>query len=87
MILNAYSIFDRKTAMFHPPFFQSTDGAAARLFTDLCRDEGTTIHKHAADYVLYRLGTFHDQSGELHGCTPPAHVLDGSVASAPTTQE
>lgn len=76
MIYNAYSIFDNKALLFHPPFFQPTDGAATRMLADLVGDQNTSIGRHPGDYVLYRVGTYDDARGVLTPLDPRAHVMD-----------
>lgn len=65
MKLLAYCIYDRKAVIFHAPFFSHSDGAAARSFGDVSNDKSTSIGRHPADYVLYRIGAFDDASGQL----------------------
>lgn len=83
MILNAYSVFDRKALQYHPPFFASTDGAASRSFMDLANDANTTIGRHPADYVLFRIGTYDDQKGEMIPISPLMHVVDAVALVSP----
>lgn len=79
MILNAYSIYDRKALQYHPPFYASTDGSAARTFSELVNDTNTSIGRHPADYVLYRVGQYDDQKGQLIPISPLDHVMDASA--------
>lgn len=79
MVLNAYSIYDRKALQYHPPFFASTDGAAVRSFSDLANDGNTTIGRHPADYVLFFVGTYNDGNAELVAESPLRHVMDATA--------
>lgn len=76
MINNAYSLFDTKSLLFSPPFYQPVDGAAVRLLADLVNDPNTTVGRHPADFVLYQLGTFDDQKGTLSPLEIKRHVID-----------
>lgn len=76
MILNAYTIFDNKSLQYNPPYFASTDAAAARAFSDLANDLNTNIGRHPSDYILYCCGTFLDSSGKLEPISPLRHVAD-----------
>lgn len=76
MILNAYSLFDRKGMMFHAPFFSVSDGAAVRSCSDLVQEPNTTVARHPGDYVLYRIGAFDDSKGHLLPLDPVNHVVD-----------
>lgn len=76
MILNAYSIYDRKALQYHPPFFASADGAAVRSLLDLANDSSTTIGRHPGDYVLFKVGDWDDETGKFHPFTAVVHVCD-----------
>lgn len=76
MLLHAYSIYDRKSLVYHPPFYAATDGAAVRSLGDLVADQNTSVGRHPSDYVLYRVGTYNDAKGELVPLAPLAHVMD-----------
>lgn len=79
MILKAYSIYDRKTLQYHPPFFSSTDAAAVRSFGDLVNDSSSTVGNHPNDYVLYLVGEYDDQKGALIPCVPLHHIADAQA--------
>lgn len=76
MILNAYSIYDRKALQYHPPFFASADGAAVRSMLDLVNDSNTNIGRHPGDYVLFRVGDWDDEHGKFSPHTVLVHVCD-----------
>lgn len=76
MILRCYSIFDRKGLIYHPPFYQATDGMAVRAMTDAANDANSAFNKHPNDYVLYCVGEYDDQKGALIPCSPLVHVVD-----------
>lgn len=82
MMLNAYTIYDLKSLQYYPPFFASTDAAAARSFADLANDPQTNVGRHPADYVLYCVGTFLDSNGRLEPIDPRRHVADGAAMVA-----
>lgn len=76
MMLNCYSIYDLKALQYHPPFYASTDAQAMRSMADLANDLNTNVGRHPADYVLYCVGTYNDQNGQLQPLTPLRHVAD-----------
>ncbi|WNK12833.1 MAG: nonstructural protein [Microvirus sp.] len=84
-MLQAYSIYDRKSLQYHPPFYASADGAAARSFQDAINDPQSALGRHPMDYVLFHVGTFSDQNGSLEPALPVRHVVDASALVAPTT--
>lgn len=75
-ILRAYAIFDRKATSYNAPFFLATDGQAIRGLTDLAADMNTTVGRHPSDFVLYLIGSFDDQNGQLVKLDPIVHVMD-----------
>lgn len=81
-MLNCYSIYDVKALQWHPPFYLSTDAAAARALSDVVKDPNTLIGRHPSDHVLYCIGTFNDANGELSPIQPRRHVAD-AVAFVP----
>lgn len=91
MILVAYSIFDRKALQYHPPFFASADGSAVRSLQDLVNDLNTTIGRHPNDFVLFRIGYYDDNKGEIVGLAVLEHVIDAialvAVAATPLFRE
>jgi len=62
---NIYSIFDQASGLYARPFTTQSDGEAIRSFTDVGCDAEHPIGKHPADYTLFRLGIFDDNTGKL----------------------
>lgn len=79
MKMNVYSIYDRKALSYGMPFFQATDGAAARSLSDLANDVNTMIGRHPTDFVLFNIGTYDDQLGLMIPETPLRHVMDAAA--------
>lgn len=76
MIVNAYSVFDNAVAAFLPVFFARSKGEAIRSFTDAVNDEKHQFSRYKADYALWWLGQFDDQTGLLAGVpTGPERVI------------
>lgn len=86
MITRCYSIFDRKSLVFHAPWFQPTDGAATRVLEDLVNDNTTSIGKHPSDYVLFFVGTYDDQKGAMAPVSPLVHIMDAIALVRGTLQ-
>lgn len=76
MILNVYTLFDTKALIFNTPFFAFNDGVAKRMCSDLAADINTTVGRHPADYVLYRLGSYADDLGKFDLLEIREHVVD-----------
>lgn len=62
MITSIFSVYDSKTAAYLPPFYMPTKPAAMRAISDAVQTPDHQFFKHAADYNLYFLGTFCDNT-------------------------
>lgn len=63
MIVNAYTIYDRKSGIFGNPFFSQNHDTAIRDFTAFCNlPQNNYI---APDLELYAVGTFDSDCGFL----------------------
>lgn len=65
MKLLAFAVYDSKAEAYLRPFFSATRGQAMRSFGDACNDSAHEFHKHAADYTLFYIGAFNEESGML----------------------
>ncbi len=70
MLHIVFSINDSKAGAFFPPFFFHSEGMAKRAFSDSVNDVEHAIGRHPADYTLFRLGVFDDNSGKIVPQTP-----------------
>lgn len=60
-----YSVYDAKAGLFQPPFCSMNDATAERTFADCVYNPQHDYHKHAADFVLYRIGEFEARTGKV----------------------
>jgi hypothetical protein len=67
MIVNLYSVFDKVSGVHDGPVPMKGDGQATRAFGDQVRKEGSPLNLHPEDFVLMRLGTWNDATGEVVG--------------------
>lgn len=65
MKLLAFSVFDDKAKVFSQPFFSNTKGSAVRAFADAVNGKESDFSRHPADYTLFLVGEWDDQTGEL----------------------
>lgn len=65
-----FSIFDSKTSYFQLPFFSPTIPSGVRLFRNLVSDVSTLVSKYSEDFILFRIGEFDDESGEVSSVVP-----------------
>lgn len=85
MIINAYTLYDRKALQYHTPFFAVSDGAAVRLLQDLVADPNTMPGRHPGDFVLYGIGAYDDSNGSMLPASVLRHIIDAlAVAPRPT---
>lgn len=71
-----YSVFDKKTASYGNPYPAKTDGEANRMFAAAVNTPDIIISLHPADFALYAVGSFDDQSGEFTS-QKPVHIAEG----------
>lgn len=65
MILNAYSIYDKKSGSFLPPFFCPSIPFAYRMLCQAYKREGDLHFDYSDDFELYELGSFDDESASF----------------------
>ncbi len=63
MILKIFTVYDSKSEAYLPPFYNSSRGAALRAYSDTVNDRSTPIGAHPADYTLFEMGEFQDETG------------------------
>jgi len=74
--MKLFSIYDKKSEGYKPPFSVMTIGEAERAFLDACNAEGTDLQKHPEDYQLWMVGSFDIFSGEMG--SEKTHVCNGA---------
>jgi len=78
MILEMFAIRDVKTESYGTPFFAQHRGHAIRMFQELANDKRSQVWKHPRDFVLFHVGSFDDQSGEVTHLSVPAMLGMGA---------
>jgi hypothetical protein len=76
MILNAYTLFDSKSLVFNQPFFAHNHAVAIRMVGDIAQDANTSVGRHPSDYIVYKVGTYDDQTGFFSPLEIREHVID-----------
>lgn len=64
MKLQVYSIFDNAFCAYMQPSYYPTKLVAIREFSDQV-NKSEKLKEHAADYSLFKLGEFDDESGQF----------------------
>lgn len=74
MELQIFSVFDSKAEAFIMPFFSQTIAVACRSFGQACNDEKENFHRYAADYTLFHVGTFEQDTGLITAQKTPINL-------------
>lgn len=65
MKLRIFSVYDQKAQAFMPPFYVPRPEMAMRSFQECANDPAHQFFRSPADYTLYCLGTFDDDSAQF----------------------
>nr|QJB21695.1 MAG: nonstructural protein [Microvirus sp.] len=60
-----FSVYDKKTASFSPPFNMKHKNEAIRQWHTVVSDPGTKYGKHPEDFDLYEIGNFDESTGKM----------------------
>ena len=60
---NLYSIYDKKSGIYAPPFVELTDGTAIRACTDLSQRQDLPFGKYPQDYHLVKIAKWDEEDG------------------------
>lgn len=74
MIVNIYSVLDRKASAFLPIFHARTDGEAMRMMRMTMMRGPSQFTDFPDDYHIYLLGEFDDATGEIQPQIKPLPV-------------
>lgn len=69
MKLIVVAIYDSALAAYMRPFFVPTCGMAIRAFQDEVAKAGSDMGAHRADYVLWELAVFDEETGKFENVT------------------
>lgn len=72
------SVYDQKANFFSAPFCSSTAASAVRDFQNAVKDTRAMVDKFPKDYVLYQLGLFDPDTGEISPQSVPLHLASGA---------
>lgn len=65
MIFKIFTVYDQKAHAYLPIFCYPEQGQAVRTFTDCVNSTKHQFGNHPADYNLYCIGEFDDQTGNV----------------------
>lgn len=72
------SVFDAKVGAYMAPFNMRSRGEAIRSFESACRDEKMPFGAYPADYRLFLLGEYDDETGVFINSSPGPQPLIGA---------
>lgn len=76
MIIEAFTLFDRKAVTYSIPFFFHNAAIAARAMSELVLDPSTDPGKYPADFELVFTGYFDTASGRLEAVPAPSIITN-----------
>lgn len=68
------SVFDTAVGVYFQPFFARSRAEAIRSFADAASQEGHPFNKHPADFTLFVLATWDEESGSFTPLAAPASL-------------
>jgi len=83
---NIYSIYDKVSEIYAPPFIELTDGTAIRACTDLLQRPELPFGKYPKDYHLARIGRWVEAEGFVSP-TEMTTIIEIEVLSDSTKKE
>lgn len=70
-MLYVFSIYDSAAGYYKEPFCCNNKGIALREFADACNNPQTFLAKHPADYTLFLIGEFDDNTALFNQLNTP----------------
>lgn len=82
------AVRDKRTEFFlTPTMFCRAKGEGVRWFMDVLNDKNSQFSKHPADFELFVLGEFDDNSGQFtQDASVPMRILSGLEVSSESAQ-
>jgi hypothetical protein len=65
MLVKIFSIYDSKVKHWQHPQFLEKTGTIMRAFEEIANDPKHQVGQHPEDFVLYEIGTWNDDTGEI----------------------
>lgn len=63
--MNIYSLYDSKVGAYLRPLICRNHGEALRAFAELANDKNSSVGRYPADFTLFYLGSFDDETGGI----------------------
>lgn len=72
-----FTVYDDKAKAYLPPFFMHRAAMAIRTFTDACNDESHQFGKNPADYTLFEIGVYDDETATIKNHNSLKNLANG----------
>lgn len=69
-----FSIYDSVGRVYSAPFYAPLQALAVRDFATLANADGSRIAAHSADFTLFQLGAFDDETGTFEIESPQINL-------------
>lgn len=73
-----YVIYDAAKNLYFPPTAQENDATAMRSFAHECMNPDSIWHTHPSDFVMYKVGIFYSNTGEIIALDRPERICSGT---------
>lgn len=73
-----YSVHDSKAKAYLNPFYARTSGEAIRAFQTECKNNQSPFSQYPADFTLYELGEFCENTASLITHANPIHLSNAA---------
>ena len=71
MKLGMYSVYDNLAEVFNRPFAETNNNTAIRAYKESTKD-----NPNSKDFILYHIGHYNDNSGEMIKLENPVKISD-----------
>ncbi|UPW41761.1 nonstructural protein [Peromfec virus RodF7_15] len=79
MIVNVYSVYDKKAKLYQGMMTFINNEVALRYFLDIFKNPDSYIGKHPDDYIVYQIGTFNDATSEYEALPFNEDLINGNT--------
>lgn len=84
--LRMFSVYDSKVQAYMNPWIARTVAEAQRSWVQACNDGQSMMSKHPADYTLFQVGEFDEETGEILPLKAHASISTGLEARRPSEE-
>nr|AVQ10234.1 nonstructural protein [Gokushovirinae environmental samples] len=84
-LLKVIAVYDSKAQVFNQPQFLRSAGEASRAWEAALTDPKQIFCAHPADFTLFEIGEYDDQTGTLYPHQIHVNLGNGAVCKPPST--